>query len=912
MPSYGLPLSIDERNTLNVVVTFLESRLEEQGTIDWALALRTEQRVERLAILQILTGTNARDLCEPWATAWRLIEESWLSTPVDTEGNASIYAIQKRLRSGDRSGALIAEIIRLVRPWPKVEAIEKWRWNYVKRPRKPKKVEHVLSATLTSGGLPDLSLIEPSRITELPFLVSLAGKLEEAVNHGLDIASRLGRDRLHSFAGLGFLNRVYYTQASLRAGETDELDAFHKGIAPSVKLLNTVVSRIVEIDVTAARRIINRWQTYGSPVYTRLLAAIARDPNVANGLQVGEFLAGLNRDHFWDLQQLPEVAELRATRFGDLEDKYKKIILNRIKAGPPRHFWPNDIDSSQANSARLYWVSRELRRIEVAGGVLPLPIKLQLARDSNQFADLSNMEGDNGFLGGPTLLWRQAKPDLMLDHLSGTQRLKALETALGTSPMGWNDDPAENANDWMTLEGRAELILLDLESDDDCGSNFPKVWNRFGWLHKPHDVPQTEDAEHAQTQTANRVLVLLQELSEPTLVSAIEGVCQWLDNWKKQVVQSPILLQVWLRTWPIAIEATNQKPFEVNEVSLKATELEAESAASLDIETLNTPTGKLVGVFLAACPVLSADVPAFREASIERRMRDVVISAEGRSKLIAKYLMVVHLPYFLQADNTWAKQYLVDSLMAEDDPAQGLWRAVARRTHFHDTLLIIGEEMALRASSRSIPRQTKQSFVFSIVVEVLYAFLDNRASAVPHQRVLRMLRSIDDETRTSAARAIETFLRDVSSRRRKDGSGPPTAANLFRRAVHPMLRDVWPQERSLTTPGVSSALARLPACSGDAFAEAVDAIARFLIPFDCWSLFDLGFYDASVQATNFDVVKDRRSASALLDLLDLTLGRNEGAVIPHDLGDALDCVLEKAPALVDSSKFQRLVTAARR
>ena len=116
----------------------------------------------------------------------------------------------------------------------------------------------------------------------------------------------------------------------------------------------------------------------------------------------------------------------------------------------------------------------------------------------------------------------------------------------------------------------------------------------------------------------------------------------------------------------------------------------------------------------------------------------------------------------------------------------------------------------------------------------------------------------------------------------------------------PFLRDVWPQERSLATPGVSGALADLPAASGDAFAEAVDAIARFLVPFECWSMVEYGFYGEEGQAKKLAIIDDESKAKALLRLLDLTIGASEGAVIPYDLTDALEQIRSIAPSLADA------------
>ena len=112
-----------DRETVRVVTAFLNNRLTEESTIDWAIRLKPEQQAERIAIEELIGGLSARDLKEPWATAWRLIEESWLSGSYNDHGTA-IYAIRKRLRGGDRSGAAVSAIVALVEPRLEVNPIE--------------------------------------------------------------------------------------------------------------------------------------------------------------------------------------------------------------------------------------------------------------------------------------------------------------------------------------------------------------------------------------------------------------------------------------------------------------------------------------------------------------------------------------------------------------------------------------------------------------------------------------------------------------------------------------------------------------------------------------------------------------------------------------------------------------------
>ncbi len=556
-------LEPQDRETFRTVIAFLNKRLAEQGTIDWALKLKPEQRVERIAVEDLLTGPGARDLAEPWASAWRLIEESWAAPYSDGNNGTAIYDIQKRLRAGDRSGAAVAAIVDLVAPRLKVEPIDAWRWTYIKKPRKPKAVEDILSAGLTSGDLIDLNVLELANLNDVGFLTSLANALEAAVNHGLDTARRLGWDGQRRLWQLGDLGRVYYVADAPKAWEDGDPDAYHRGIAPSVKLLHAVVARISEIDLAAAQSFVRRWRLNSSPVHLRLWAAMARNEQITPTEEVSTFLTALDQNRFWDVPGFPEIAELRAVRFPDMNAEAQDAIVARIQKGPPRDHWPKKVEAAKVKNARLFWSLRELRRIEVGGGVLPDRVKTWLDARTAQFAELAEMSIDEGFSGGVTVTRREAKPDTKFDTVSGVERLKALEAALGTGRRGWDDDPAERANDWINQQGNADKLLADFETTNNGGDDFPKVWNRFGWAHRP--IKQDGDAAQDVKVggEAGRVLGLLNQLSDTTFSNAIEGICAWLDAWEKPAVKMPLALPIWLRLWPIAVEVTNRRPEKI-------------------------------------------------------------------------------------------------------------------------------------------------------------------------------------------------------------------------------------------------------------------------------------------------------------------------------------------------------------
>ena len=546
-----LPFSLNARDqaTVRSTVAFLEGRLEEKETIEWALGLGPGDVVKRWSILDLLNTPEGINLREPWSSAWRLIEEFW-DTPIPDFYGLDVYDVQDRLRSGERSGALVSAIVDLVAPRLAIKAYESWERQSYKFSKRPKIIRDLFLATLESREVVDPASLDLQKLTEREFLISLANALDAAIMRGLDIARRIGWRRIYLF-----LKRVYYVSESERGEEMHEPDEFSQGIAPSVKLLHAVVVRLVDIDCSAALDFISRWKRTDSPIHLRLWSAMSRDSRITPATEVGDFLLHLNYRVFWDVHHHPEITELRARRFSELDDATQKAITRRIRKPPPRNSWPKNTETDQIEAPRLYWVVRELKRIEVAGATLPPRDKIWLESNIGRFPDLAEMNRiDEGFLGSPRAQWMPPNPDRSLDYLEGIDRLKALEQALSAPRRGWDDDPAGRVSDWMKEKDNCVRILEDIEATSDSGVDFPKVWENFGLVHSPSENRGQETHVRDLSAEIGRVLALLEKLSSETLSEAIGGISHWLSCWGKYIVAMPNWSAIWLRAWALLHE----------------------------------------------------------------------------------------------------------------------------------------------------------------------------------------------------------------------------------------------------------------------------------------------------------------------------------------------------------------------
>ena len=899
-----------EETAFQVAVSFLKTRLDEYDTVQWALNLKASQRIERMAVSFLLSRPSEFELVKPWATAWHLIEESWNDYNNEDSSHVSRHDIQDRLEAGERSGFLVSAIARLAAPRLKVESANT-RWlGQASKPRRPKSAHDLLWPELTSIDLDELGFIDLEEIGEVSFLVELGNALESAVDRGLAIAHRIGWDGSSPLLGGGEPNRIRYLNFDDTGSAERDLDAFNNGLAPAVKLLYAVVVRIATVQPKLAKTFFIRWREAGSPLHTRMWSEIDLNSVFVSPEEVGAFLLGLDDRKFWDLHFFPEIAELRARRFCEFDAETQDSVIKRLQRRPPRSHWPRDIDLHEINQGRLYWAVRELRRIEVAGGTLPERAKSWLESKIQCFPDLATMSICEGFLYG-----RHQGPsdspavDDGYEAVTGIARLERLEAAISGGERKWLDPSSDGALEWLGADGNALLVLKDLESVENGGDQFPTVWNRFGWEHKPEHVDPQGTSQADLRKDAKRVLGLLEKLSEKTLSKAIEGVSYWLFNWVQHTLASPACLRVWSRVWPIAVEATNARGDpRVEERSLVRDG--TGHASSIESDTLNTPTGRLVEVFISVLPSLREVPEPFAANKTFREMRNKVINCDQASRVIAQYRLIRDLPYFHKADCEWTLDHLIEPLRNGGEESLDFWQAAAKQTLFKDVLEEIGEEVVEAVLDGRLHRNSRGMLVFSLVVEALHSFLENRDPAVPFVRIQKMLRSVDDDLRAKAARAIERFVREVSNSSSDESSR--TADQIFRAAAKPFLRNVWPQELSFRTRHISYAFAQLPEASGQAFEDAFEEIKRFLVPMSIRSMRDYGFKRDSDKRTDLATVCDEKKAGALLHLLDLTVGTSEDSVVPRELPDALNHIQEVSPSLKNDKSLRRLLAVSRR
>ncbi len=491
--------------------------------------------------------------------------------------------------------------------------------------------------------------------------------------------------------------------------------------------------------------------------------------------------------------------------------------------------------------------------------------------------------------------------------MSGVDRLRELERKLTATGGG----QSIGAIAWLSNPGKVTLVLDDFATLKPDSCIFSAVLENLVSAHSPSAEQGTEDESRRLIVEASQVIDLLVRLPETNLISNVQRITDWLYRWREIVVEETGWVKVWHRLWPIVQADISKNGSTTAETH---TMQSSEDGDLWDFDTLNTPIGMLVEVFLAACLYSEKLKRMYSEQHYLIRVRDKIAVTSGLPRFIALFRLTRCVGYFLTVDPVWTKEHLIEPLRRNNGEALALWKAIGRTSlRSTEVLELVGQEMTSRAMDSRLDRQTRRHLAHSVVRESLHAFFNERNPAIDNTRIQQMIRSVDVETRAYCALMVRRILPKYP----KGGDQNQNTVSpeiVFYTAIKPFLDQVWPKERSLVTPGVSEGFASLPAAALGAFAEAVDLIDHLLVPFDCRSLYAYGLRltrdkDSMKPLT---MVDDANKAKALLRLLDQTIGTTENAVFPYELGDALEQISKIAPALTKSRAFRRLETLSRR
>jgi hypothetical protein len=259
MTTRWLPTFEAQNRIYRTTLAFIDSRLEDRQTVNWALGLGPSESAQRAAVLGAINQFR-RVLSEPWGATWRAIEEAWGDDINEDRQSMDEFQLSERLKGGERSGALVRAIVDLLKPGLHVTSNSELNRPGGRKEVAPKSIHDLIFVRLSSGKVVDPSEFGIETVSEIGFLEELAHCLDAAVLRGIHAIDRV-------FAGLdsvewrlGDLRRVYYVPPHDRSDGDHEPDEFSTGIAPASKMLHAVVQRLCTVSPDSGQKLIRSWR----------------------------------------------------------------------------------------------------------------------------------------------------------------------------------------------------------------------------------------------------------------------------------------------------------------------------------------------------------------------------------------------------------------------------------------------------------------------------------------------------------------------------------------------------------------------------------------------------------------------------------------------------------------------------
>lgn len=890
-----------ENERLEIARIFLTGRLENYETVSWAI--QTNDEVIRSAISEIVEQSLFKRIQEPWLQSWRLILQSWKEGSMHlNEQSTLIYSIKQRIESGEESLDLINSIVDLVKPKIKIS-----RTTKSSEGKAPKSIEDILNISLSNGFVINIDALDISTLKSEKLLIALAERSGSALDERLGLSKFINIDPWLRWGYSDIRRIVRPTVSNGKVHSAGDSDIYSEGLAGLARLHFETIKAISKIDLVQAKSLaelcLKKSESY---IYLRIWAAIAFDKSIVDFITVFGFLDNLEDDIFWDTHAYPEVSELMARRFHEMDREQQKFLLSRISNGAPKSMFkkstPKEIDEYQTISA-----SRELKRLVIGGASLDTSSLKLISLGEELFPPLRKMDAiDYDFNDVQLQTWGH---DVMVpeyDGLASIDRLKRLQKDLLITRSGFEADISQAARSWISSPLNFARLAADFSMVNDVNL-YCEVLKIFLSSHRPPNPGDLARNSIELTEECSKIFHRLILLGDSCLEKNIKDICSWCNQWRVTLIEEPLFVEFWKKLLNFAIAQVKGEAIPGEELNL-STQISSNSEDHHDLEVYGSSVSDLVSIFFEMCSSAEKKFPgAFKSDEVITSLRDDLILVSGRPGLMIKHRFIEYASHFYSQDPDWTSTNLLKLLTVENAETAALWRAISRNRLTSKVIKLIGSNAASKVCDQSLSKSSRSNLAWSLVVELVNSFFESRPSEISATNVQQMLRMADDEVRSHVIKIIEKFIIEVSI------SNPAhTKYGIYELVGKPFFKEVWPQERLLVTPSISKSLASLPIVISEHLDEIVADISRFLRPFGAWSMQDYGVGYLEINQDSIGSIKTENDVIGLVELLSLTIDDQDGAVIPYDLSLMLGHMAQVFPKIKKSTKFVRLLTIARR
>jgi hypothetical protein len=782
------------RGQRSICVPGLPSRLAEIGvwiakvanqpaTVWWAanqhglhphLQDRIEQEMQR----------SQKDVKHAIRQAWRYLFDAWKHSP----GNAHSqwFDLQRAIKRDGWNSEMIWRFAAIFRPRFKVEP---GFWGRAKPPECMDDVR-IMDMLSLSVEYPHIEYVVDIPDEWLGLAVRLLrGNLEYA----LHLETELGGH------GLNHISPIIPddTASGNCYGRT-------RGLSGSILSFASFFDRLTKSNIMVAKNEMLAWPVDDETIFARLRIWASGNSELVSPEGFVEILMGLSDEAFWSSRHQRDLLLALAKRWSDLSEEIRQRIEARLIQG--RKKWNGEDDTeyeerkAESTLNRLHWLAKEGCAFTFDIAAETAQLQSRATRWKSEYADTAaeSMEGRSGFVR------TDKEHSALLNEPVGNILSKAQELSGRTQDFFVETDPFAGLVDEHPVRAFRALKYAARRGE------YPKwAWSTFLYAG-------------ARKSDSPRLIALIAERVSRYPNDAVAGfirpVSDWLRNMSKSLSQG----------FPQSFDRIVSKLIDVlrsDPSSGTSGVVRGNREPDWVTEAINAPVGKIMEALFDDPRVenlkANGGFPADWLAFLDR-----LLSLDGDHRRYALTMCAHGLTWFHAIDPTWTEANILSVLDKSAESDQNaiwggfLWSA---RVPNLDLYLRFKPALLAFAKKRSLSRREYGRVLGGMILAGWGCTKEETGERwVSNDEMRDVLLNADEEFRLDLLWELESW----SKKTEDDGS------KKWWEMLPEFLRDVWPRQKSVKTPGVSARLCGLALSDADRLPEMVEIIKPLLTTTD--------------------------------------------------------------------------------
>ncbi|WP_242154333.1 SIR2 family protein [Sphingomonas sp. BAUL-RG-20F-R05-02] len=615
------------------------------------------------------------------------------------------------------------------------------------------------------------------------------------------------------------------------------------GIRGPIAMFIGWMARLQALDPAAARAEFQRWSTDDRYVFARLRIWAAAN-RIIDPDEGASSMLSLSDELFWSTHHQRDLLYAIRDLWPDLSAASRTIIEQRLLT--TTYPWSGEIRSEPSRAEAHYRLSR-LHWLVSQGVTFGFDVDAEQAKLRALDPEWTPVVGDHTADSHAPEVYSietDTTPDAILETPI-PDILAAAREAGGRADFFSHieRDPFRGLADARPLRALAALTHV-----ARSGEAPPRAWSAF-----LNAETRLKDSVRMVALIAGR----LRLLPPSSLLGIASPLSDWMERIKHRLYgdAAAILPELWDRIVEALAIASDTRPHRPDQ--------------SWADDALNAPVGRLAQLLLAD-PMRDSRVVGGGFPEEWTRRADQLLNLPGDRRRHALVMLGTRYDWFFNVDPGWTEYAILPAICGNGADADAVWDGIywTARTPTRAAFALIKPGLIAQARQGGARRKSND-----VISGMLLGGWGGEADAAEPERMLtdielrEVLIHADDELRGQFLWHLGHWSNNVQTR--------------WPERLVPFLRTVWPKQRALRNPSVSSRLVDLALGSGDQMPAVVEVILPRLVPTRSTSMHMMLFTGDGSPHPAY------RYPAALLDLLWAVLG-DDVQQWPYKIEEALD------------------------